>query len=180
MIQEAHKAPIKTGCPACGKHFGQAVGERHGKYDLFVCSACDLYYWLPLEMPDASWYEQMYGGRDKKLLPLEPGHRYFLGDPLAPKRGELLDIGCGTGNFLSAARETGYEVTGIELDREAAAFAKEKARLPRVLPLSVSSSFANIQARSSTSSAFLRFWSIKQSLRSLSKTSVPASGLRVS
>ncbi len=138
MIQEAHKAPIKTGCPACGKHVGQAVGERHGKYDLFVCSACDLYYWLPLEMPDASWYEQMYGGRDKKLLPLEPGHRYFLGDPLAPKRGELLDIGCGTGNFLSAARETGYEVTGIELDREAAAFAKEKARLPRVLPLSVS------------------------------------------
>jgi SAM-dependent methyltransferase len=88
-------------------------------------------------MPDANWYEQMYGGRDTKLLPLEPGHKYFLGEPLAPKRGELLDIGCGTGNFLSAARDLGYEVTGIELDGNAAAFAKKKTGLQRVFPLSV-------------------------------------------
>jgi SAM-dependent methyltransferase len=89
-------------------------------------------------MPDASWYEQMYGGRDTKLLPLEPGHKYFLADELAPKRGELLDIGCGTGNFLSAARAAGYEVTGIELDGNAAAYAKEKIGLPRVFPMSLS------------------------------------------
>jgi len=89
-------------------------------------------------MPNGSWYGQMYGVRDAKLLPLEPGHKCFLADPLAPKRGELLDIGCGTGNFLSAARAAGYEVTGIELDGNAAAFAAEKNGLPRVFPLSVS------------------------------------------
>jgi len=89
-------------------------------------------------MPDAHWYEQMYGGRDEKLLPLEPGHKYFLGDPLAPGRGELLDIGCGTGNFLTAARSAGYTVSGTELDRNAAQFAKEKLGLPRVLGLTVS------------------------------------------
>jgi SAM-dependent methyltransferase len=93
-------------------------------------------------MPDARWYEQMYGGRDEKLLPLEPGHKYFLGDPLAPGRGELLDIGCGTGNFLAAARSAGYTVSGTELDRNAAQFAKEKLGLPRVLGLTVSE-FAN-------------------------------------
>jgi 2-polyprenyl-3-methyl-5-hydroxy-6-metoxy-1,4-benzoquinol methylase len=89
-------------------------------------------------MPDARWYEQMYGGRDKKLLPLEPGHKYFLGDSLAPRGGELLDIGCGTGNFLAAAREAGYGVTGIELDRNAAGFARERLGLERVLPLTIS------------------------------------------
>jgi SAM-dependent methyltransferase len=89
-------------------------------------------------MPDARWYEQMYGGRDEKLLPLEPGHKYFLGDPMAPGRGELLDIGCGTGNFMAAARATGYAVSGTELDRNAARFAKEKLGLPRVLGLTVS------------------------------------------
>jgi SAM-dependent methyltransferase len=89
-------------------------------------------------MPDARWYEQMYGGRDEKLLPLEPGHKYFLGDPMAPGRGELLDIGCGTGNFMAAARATGYAVSGMELDRNAARFAKEKLGLPRVLGLTVS------------------------------------------
>ena len=89
-------------------------------------------------MPDARWYERMYGGRDEKLLPLEPGHKYFLADPLAPRGGELLDIGCGTGNFLAAARDRGYGVTGIELDRNAARFAKERLGLQRVFPLTIS------------------------------------------
>jgi SAM-dependent methyltransferase len=89
-------------------------------------------------MPDARWYEQMYGGRDEKVLPLEPGHKYFLADPLAPRRGELLDIGCGTGNFLAAARDAGYGVTGIELDRNAARFAKERLGLQKVFALTIS------------------------------------------
>jgi len=88
-------------------------------------------------MPDARWYEQMYGGRDEKLLPLEPGHKYFLADPLAPRNGELLDIGCGTGKFLVAARDAGYGVTGIELDRNAARFAKERLGLQRIFPLTI-------------------------------------------
>jgi SAM-dependent methyltransferase len=89
-------------------------------------------------MPDAQWYEQMYGGRDEKLLPLEPGHKYFLADTLAPRSGEILDIGCGTGNFLAAARGAGYGVSGIELDRAAAHFSKERLGLQRVLPLTIS------------------------------------------
>jgi SAM-dependent methyltransferase len=89
-------------------------------------------------MPDVRWYEQMYGGRDETLLPLEPGHKYFLADRLAPNGGALLDIGCGTGNFLAAARDAGYRVTGIELDRNAARFAKERLGLERVLPLTIS------------------------------------------
>ena len=88
-------------------------------------------------MPDARWYEQMYGGRDEKVLALEPGHKYFLADTLAPRGGELLDIGCGTGNFLAAARDAGYRVTGTELDRNAARFATERLGLERVLPLTI-------------------------------------------
>jgi SAM-dependent methyltransferase len=88
-------------------------------------------------MPDARWYEQMYGGRDGKVLELEPGHKYFLSDAQAPGRGDLLDIGCGTGNFLAAARAAGYEVSGTELDRNAAGFAKEKLGLSRVFGLTI-------------------------------------------
>lgn len=124
-------------CPACQQAARGAAVERYGKYQLFECGACGLHFWEPREMPDARWYEQMYGGRDERVLPLEPGHKYFLADPLAPKRGELLDIGCGTGNFLAAARDASYEVTGIELDGNAARFAKERLGLPRVLPLTI-------------------------------------------
>jgi SAM-dependent methyltransferase len=75
---------------------------------------------------------------DEKLLPLEPGHKYFLADAFAPRGGTLLDIGCGTGNFLAAARDAGYGVTGIELDRNAARFAKERLGLQNILPLTIS------------------------------------------
>jgi 2-polyprenyl-3-methyl-5-hydroxy-6-metoxy-1,4-benzoquinol methylase len=125
-------------CPACTTLVREAALEQYGKHQLFCCNACGLQFWEPRVMPDARWYEQMYGGRDEKLLPLEPGHKYFLSDPLAPGRGELLDIGCGTGNFLAAARDAGYSVSGTELDRNAARFAQEQLGLPRVLGLTVS------------------------------------------
>src|SRR5258708_31156311 len=125
-------------CPACGEASRKAAIEKYRRYELFGCDACGLQFWEPREMPDALWYEQMYGGRDEKLLPLEPGHKYFLADPLAPRGGELLDIGCGTGNFLAAARDAGYRVTGIELDGTAARFAKERVGLQRVFPLTIS------------------------------------------
>jgi 2-polyprenyl-3-methyl-5-hydroxy-6-metoxy-1,4-benzoquinol methylase len=132
------KAPGVPLCPACSEVSREPAVERYGRYERFACCACGLHYWEPREMPDAHWYERMYDGRDENLLPLEPGHKYFLADQLAPGGGTLLDIGCGTGNFLAAARDAGYRVTGIELDRNAARFAKERLGLQRVLPLTIS------------------------------------------
>ena len=125
-------------CPGCQHAAPAAIIEQYGKYELFECRHCGLQFWEPREMPDARWYEQVYGGRDEKLLPLEPGHKYFLEDPLAKRTGTLLDIGCGTGNFLKVARDAGYEVTGTELDRNAARFAKGRLGLEKVMELTVS------------------------------------------
>jgi SAM-dependent methyltransferase len=125
-------------CPGC-QRLGDFVRiEQFGRYGLFHCPVCDLQFWSPREMPDALWYERMYSPRDFVLMPLEPGHKYFLSDSNAPPQGELLDVGCGTGNFLVAARDAGYSVSGIELDGNAARFAKERLGLGRVLPLTIS------------------------------------------
>jgi SAM-dependent methyltransferase len=131
------RAPGPAVCPGCAETSRADAIESCGTYKLFGCEACGLQFWEPRVMPDARWYERMYGGRDEELLPLEPGHRYFLQDPPAPRGGKLLDIGCGTGNFLAAAREAGYEVTGIELDRNAARFASERLGLKNILPLTI-------------------------------------------
>lgn len=40
------------------------------------------------------------------------------------EKGRLLDVGCGNGRFLSAMRELGWEVEGVEPDCEAAALAQ--------------------------------------------------------
>ncbi len=86
-------------------------------------------------MPDAAWYEAAYQGRDAAVMPLEPGHLFFLSDPQAPRQGRLLDIGCGTGNFLAAARAAGFAVTGIEPNQNAVRVAKDRYDLREVFAI---------------------------------------------
>ncbi len=43
---------------------------------------------------------------------------------------ELLDIGCGNGHFLAAAKDKGWNITGLELDQETAARAAKLTGLP--------------------------------------------------
>ena len=121
---EQHKKAALA-CPACGTQGQASPTEDFHQSSLYACSACDLHFWHPVSMPDASWHEMAYQGRDQTAMPLEPGHRFFLGDPKAPKCGRLLDLGCGVGNFLAAARDVGFEVSGIELNQNAMRFARE-------------------------------------------------------
>ena len=119
------EAAAGVACPACGASATGEVVERYSKYALHECGGCGLQFWEPRRMPDGRWYEQVYANRDAAVMPLEPGHQFFLSDARAPRRGKLLDIGCGTGNFLAAAQGVGYEVTGIELNANAARVARE-------------------------------------------------------
>jgi SAM-dependent methyltransferase len=112
-------------CPACGRPAESAPLAHSHQSALYGCAGCDLHFWHPLKMPDAAWYEAAYQARDTTVMPLEPGHRFFLSDPRAPKQGRLLDMGCGTGNFLAAARDAGFAVTGIEPNQNAVHFAQQ-------------------------------------------------------
>jgi SAM-dependent methyltransferase len=119
-------------CPGCGTAAQGDALERSHEAGLYACSNCDLQFWYPAIMPGADWYEAAYRGRVSTEMPLEPGHLYFLSDPRAPKRGSLLDMGCGSGNFLAAARDAGFEVTGFEPDQNAVQFSKEHYGLKNV------------------------------------------------
>lgn len=129
--------PLAPVCPACGTAVVAARLESFHSYGLFACSACELHFWEPRLMPDALRCARIFAPRDKRLLPLEPGHLFFLEDPGAPRAGSLLDAGCGTGNFLIAAWNAGYSVTGVELDPQAARFAAAQCGHARVHSLSL-------------------------------------------
>ena len=47
-----------------------------------------------------------------------------------PVQGRLLDFGCGTGEFLAAMREGGWDTHGIERDERAASHASDALNLP--------------------------------------------------
>jgi SAM-dependent methyltransferase len=126
-------------CPVCMHAASSDIVENFYSYSLRECEGCRLQFWEPRQMPDARWYSAMCGERNSRLFPLEPGHNFFLRDALAPQCGRLLDVGCGTGNFLTAATDAGYSVSGIELDPAAARFAVEHCPRGRVFPLPLES-----------------------------------------
>ena len=62
------RAAASVTCPACDEPIRNAALEKYGKYERFACASCGLEFWEPREMPDARWYEQMYGGRDAEIV----------------------------------------------------------------------------------------------------------------
>jgi 2-polyprenyl-3-methyl-5-hydroxy-6-metoxy-1,4-benzoquinol methylase len=134
----AHRATARKNCPVCGATLMELTPLRKaGSYNLFECGSCNVQFWEPFQRLGASWYENFYVGRLRGVPPLEPGHKYFLNDPRAPKTGRLFDIGCGVGNFMAAARVAGLDVTGIDWDSNAAQVGKEVLGLESIFPISI-------------------------------------------
>ena len=125
-------------CPVCFHVAFDKILETFHACTLHECAGCGLQFWDPRRMPDARWHSAVYG-RSERLLPLEPGHCFFLADQLAPRCGRLLDVGCGTGNFLLAANLAGYAVSGIDVDTAAARLATYYCPRARVFPLALES-----------------------------------------
>lgn len=73
-----------------------------------------------------SYYPNAFYCSSKRSVLDHINHKVVL-DRIARNvmRGKLLDIGCGSGEFLKAAAEYGYEVYGQEVSSEAARLARE-------------------------------------------------------
>lgn len=59
------------------------------------------------------------------------------------KKGALLDVGCGNGDFLSLMRAAGWNVTGVEPDAMAAEFARDRHGIPVVARTLENAGFAD-------------------------------------
>ncbi len=121
-----------------GIHSGPCLGEDGG-YSIIECAACGFKHALPLPQPKAlehAYAENYYAeekpnflahaGEDQSWFELSQTDRLEMFERLLPPdRRRLLDIGCGPGFFLSTAIKRGWDASGIEPSRQAAAHARE-------------------------------------------------------
>jgi SAM-dependent methyltransferase len=117
------------GGPARSADFAPS-NHRPGEHgDLFACTNCGAVQQpsLPSGADLHALYREM---RDDAYLHEEAGRRAtaqrlldLIGRHLAG--GRLLDVGCGHGLLLDEARRRGFEVSGLELSRAAAGYARD-------------------------------------------------------
>jgi len=104
------------------------------QYSLYECYVCGVQFWLPFQNPGSQWYEnddRYFGANNDPTLEPNWNHKKVISF-LGTQTGKVLDIGCGTGNFLSHARNNGWDVMGIDFDRNAVNTAKNVFGLSNV------------------------------------------------
>lgn len=116
-------------CPACAAPGCPETGERHDPYVMRHCRDCGLVFADPCVNPGASFYENLGGSYSERVAtgagnPLQPAQKLFI--ERAPLGETLIDLGCGTGEVLAAAREKGYAVAGVEFSQRFLDFTRTK------------------------------------------------------
>jgi SAM-dependent methyltransferase len=137
-------------CPLCGgQDFVPVLRARDyhygnpGEYALAQCSRCTLAFLDPMydEAELARFYPSHYyafGDRfsapsavslKSKIWRRMVSRESFSRDPKFASPGKMLDIGCGSGWFISQMRDKGWEVTGVEPNIAAAEFGRSEKGL---------------------------------------------------
>jgi len=127
---ETHQGIEDSGvfCPVC-KTSNKEQFEKFGDFSLYKCPQCDLVYSSPMKALSSGEYSDFYNKTDFHegfATALSTGQSLFL--KRNSKKGEgakLLDIGTSTGLFLHEARKRGFNVVGLETDKEAVLVGKK-------------------------------------------------------
>lgn len=125
-------------CPVCSAKIKPQPVEKYGDYTINRCPSCDVVFSDPMKNPGADWYEnsEMYAVGRYLHTEIAWQHRQFIEDRnMYGKR--LLDVGCGPGAFLNEAKKKGYEVWGLDFDKENVRVARERYGIEHVYPKSV-------------------------------------------
>lgn len=128
---------IMDACPLCGRRDRKILFSRCG-IDIVQCSYCTAGYTgkFPLDSSDVhSHADYLPVAKSGYLDNVDYRKQRFAKERLAliakhsnrpSNKTRILDIGCGTGWFLEAAREAGYQVSGQEVGRDLAAFTAKR------------------------------------------------------
>jgi 2-polyprenyl-3-methyl-5-hydroxy-6-metoxy-1,4-benzoquinol methylase len=134
----------RTQCPICGSR-AHAVHVAFDEIPVVKCTDCE-FMWsskVLAEQEQRAYYEHSFGSlRHMQGQIVNAKVNSWVIGKLAPLRDiqTVLDVGTGYGFFLDELRRRyGFDVTGIELSRQEATFAKTSLRLNVVnLPLAES------------------------------------------
>ena len=128
-------------CPICDVNDSSYVFSKSG-FDFVKCNLCGLLHVNPqlkLDIQDkiyknsktADYWIKVQKKSEEQNWNFIKKYKPALNElaKLRPGRGKLLDIGCSIGQFMKHAKDDGWDVVGIELNKDAAEIAKRSYNL---------------------------------------------------
>jgi SAM-dependent methyltransferase len=115
--RESAAAVSARACPACGAARGRGRGRKND-LEVASCDGCGTLY--ALSAPGAAGgYDDYYDAANLSVPTFVDRRLDEIVAGFAPYRrtNRLLDIGCGAGSLLEAARRAGWEAEGVEVSR---------------------------------------------------------------
>ena len=137
------KAWEEVPCPLCGGKQSE-VFERFGyqhRYTYRQCAACGLAFQSPRPVYNDEFVETAYEvysthtndhwqnaklTEKGKIVHEEYAHNLREIEEILGRKGRILEVGCNTGFFLKAAKDTGWTPVGVEISRTMAEIARRE------------------------------------------------------
>ena len=123
---------METGfsCKICGNTFFRKVDGAAGPIKILECLNCDIQFLrsVPDGFSAGDHYDSAYYGdweRSQKKTRLRLWNQRLKDMMKYVSIGKLLDVGAGTGLFLSTAKEYGFEVSGTEISSDACKISRD-------------------------------------------------------
>jgi len=114
-------------CAACGSSDAQSMGIKN-ELEILSCRRCSTVYtpYLPWYSSEV-YYETYYWDQNLEPPAFVQSRLEEIVAEFAPYRqtNRLLDIGCGAGNLLRAARNSGWDAQGVDVAVNAAKHVRE-------------------------------------------------------
>jgi SAM-dependent methyltransferase len=127
-------------CPICEREAPAVLVEAHGDYLLWQCMTCDVVFADPMRGPGSEWYEESKHYRqayNPNVVESLQSHSELFFTLMPSPRGRLLDVGCGAGRFVLAARHYGYSAVGIDFNRHAIEWGRQKHGLDALFAMTL-------------------------------------------
>ncbi|MCW5960129.1 MAG: methyltransferase domain-containing protein [Pyrinomonadaceae bacterium] len=129
---------IERNCDLCGSAEKRLI-KTENEYPISRCVECGLVYVSRIPRVDqGKVIGEYYSGSPEEIeagrIRYQEVSKYLLEEiaKVNPKKGDLLDVGCGYGFFLAEAQKSGWNVYGSELSHVAVDYMKTTQKLENV------------------------------------------------